>query len=102
MIQAYGLKNLLERFSEVQGDDLKILKGQGCGKCGGTGYRGRLAVSEVFEYTDDLKEIFLKKRSLESLRERLQTQPGYRTLREDGMLKAAKGLTTIEEVLRVC
>lgn len=102
VIQAYGLRNLLERFSELNGDGLKILKGQGCGKCGGTGYRGRLAVSEVFEYTDDLKELFLEKRSLELLRERLKAHPGYRTLQEDGLLKAAKGLTTIEEVLRVC
>jgi len=102
VVQAYGLKELLERFSELKGGGLKILRGQGCAKCGGTGYRGRLAVSEVFEYTDDLKEIFLEKRSLEVLREQLRAHPGYRTLREDGLLKAAKGLTTIEEVLRVC
>lgn len=102
VVQAYGLKELLERFSELKGGGLKILRGQGCAKCGGTGYRGRLAVSEVFEYTDDLKEIFLEKRSLEVLREQLRAHPGYRTLREDGLLKAAKGLTTLEEVLRVC
>jgi type II secretory ATPase GspE/PulE/Tfp pilus assembly ATPase PilB-like protein len=102
VVQAYGLKELLERFSELKGGGLKILRGQGCAKCGGTGYRGRLAVSEVFEYTDDLKEIFLEKRSLEVLREHLRAHPGYRTLREDGLFKAARGLTTIEEVLRVC
>jgi general secretion pathway protein E len=56
----------------------------------------------LFEYTDELKEVFLKKQSLESLRATLRSIENFRTLREDGLIKAAKGITTVEEVLRVC
>jgi general secretion pathway protein E len=56
----------------------------------------------LFEYTDELKEVFLRKQSLESLRATLRSNKDFRTLREDGLLKVAKGITTVEEVLRVC
>ena len=46
-------------------------------------------------------EEFLQKHSLEALRAALRERYSFRTLREDGMLKAMKGVTTIEEVLRV-
>jgi len=78
------------------------MRGDGCPKCVGTGYRGRIAIFELFEYRDELKEVFLRKRSLESLKAALRDNKDFRTLREDGMLKVAKGLTTLEEVLRVC
>ena len=78
------------------------LFGEGCPKCAGTGYRGRTAIFEMFQYTDELKEVFLRKRSLESLRAALRDNKSFRTLREDGMVKVVKGLTTVEEVLRVC
>lgn len=102
LIQAYDLGKLLSRFGDLNGEGLKLKKGKGCAKCGGTGYRGRLAIGEVFTYTDELKEIFLEKRSLDVLRKQLQLCPGYRTLREDGLLKVSRGVTTLEEVLRVC
>jgi len=61
-----------------------------------------MAIFELFEYTDELKEVFLKKQSLESLRATLRGDKNLRTLREDGLVKVAKGVTTVEEVLRVC
>jgi len=76
-------------------------KGKGCPACAGTGYKGRMSIFECFEYTDDLKEAFLRERSLETLRTALRERHAFRTLREDGMLKVLKGLTTIEEILRV-
>jgi type II secretory ATPase GspE/PulE/Tfp pilus assembly ATPase PilB-like protein len=61
-----------------------------------------MAIFELFDYTDDLKELFLKKMSLEALRGALRERPSFRYLREDGILKVARGQTTLDEVLRVC
>ena len=103
MLKEYGIWELVERFSGLMdGKPPTFLRGKGCPNCSNTGYRGRIAIIEIFPYTDDLKEVFLKKMSLEALREALRKDKSFRLLREDGMLKAAKGLTTFEEVLRVC
>jgi len=102
LLKEYGIYEIAERFSGLFEGKPAFLKGKGCSHCSNTGYRGRIAIFEIFQYTDDLKEVFLKKMSLESLRESLRKDKKFRVLREDGMLKVAKGLTTLEEVLRVC
>ena len=102
LLKEYGIYEIAERFSGLFEGKPAFLKGKGCSHCSNTGYRGRIAIFEIFQYTDDLKEVFLKKMSLESLREALRKDKKFRVLREDGMLKVAKGLTTLEEVLRVC
>ncbi|MCX8069431.1 MAG: hypothetical protein N2738_02885, partial [Thermodesulfovibrionales bacterium] len=61
----------------------------------------RMAIYECFEFDDYLKEIFIKHRSLEQLRRVLFERYNFRSLRQDGLIKVLKGLTTIEEVLRV-
>jgi general secretion pathway protein E len=102
LLKEYRIREIAERNSNLIPGGINFVKGKGCPKCAQTGYRGRIAVFELFEYTDELKQIFLKKMSLEVLREVLVKDKTFRFLREDGMLKVAKGLTTIEEVLRVC
>jgi type II secretory ATPase GspE/PulE/Tfp pilus assembly ATPase PilB-like protein len=102
LLKEYGIYEIAERFIGLFEGKPTFLRGKGCSHCSNTGYRGRIAIFEIFQYTDDLKEVFLKKMSLESLREALRKDKNFRVLREDGMLKVAKGLTTLEEVLRVC
>ena len=102
VLKEYQIDEISERFSRLLEGGPNFMRGDGCPKCVGTGYRGRIAVFELFEYRDELKEVFLRKRSLESLKAALRDNKGFRTLREDGILKVAKGLTTLEEVLRVC
>jgi type II secretory ATPase GspE/PulE/Tfp pilus assembly ATPase PilB-like protein len=102
VLKEYHIPELSERYSSLLKGNPTFKRGEGCPKCAGTGYRGRLAIFELFEYTDELKEVFLKKQSLESLRATLRGGKNFRTLREDGMVKVAKGITTVEEVLRVC
>jgi type II secretory ATPase GspE/PulE/Tfp pilus assembly ATPase PilB-like protein len=92
----------MKRFAELIPGGPAYMKGEGCPQCAGTGYRGRTALFELFDYTDDLREVFLKTMSLEALRQAVRANPRFRLLREDGMIKVMKGLTTIEEVLRVC
>ena len=102
VLKEYQIDEIGERFSRLLEGGPNFMRGDGCPKCVGTGYRGRIAIFELFEYRDELKEVFLRKRSLESLKAALRDNKDFRTLREDGMLKVAKGLTTLEEVLRVC
>jgi len=102
VLKEYNIHGLSERYSNMLKGDMNFKRGKGCPRCAGTGYRGRIAIFELFEYTDELREVFLKKRSLESLRAALRNNMDFRTLREDGMVKVTKGITTVEEVLRVC
>jgi type IV pilus assembly protein PilB len=74
--------------------------GGGCRNCSDTGYKGRLAVYEVMEIKDDLKEFVLNGASaLELKREAIRL--GMKTLRQSALSKVAEGVTTLQEVLRV-
>jgi general secretion pathway protein E len=72
----------------------------GCPRCQGTGYRGRVGIYELVDVTPELQELILSRATAERMRT-LATTQGGRTLREDGLLKARAGLTTVEEVVRV-
>ncbi|MBW8311619.1 MAG: Flp pilus assembly complex ATPase component TadA [Rhizobium sp.] len=75
-------------------------KAVGCPRCRGTGYRGRLGIYELVDVTPELQELVLERATAERMRQ-LATAQGGRTLREDGLLKARQGLTTVDEVVRV-
>jgi type IV pilus assembly protein PilB len=72
----------------------------GCSSCAGTGYRGRLAMHEVMMMSEELGKLAVRNASSEEVRS-VAIDQGMRTLRQDGWLKVAQGLTTIGEVLRV-
>ncbi|MBF0486614.1 MAG: type II/IV secretion system protein [Nitrospirae bacterium] len=101
LLDKYPIMQLYERYKDVLGLKLDMKRGTGCRKCAGTGYRGMIAVYEVFKYAEDLKEQFLKEQSIIAMRKSLIEHHGFRTLREDGLLKVIAGTTTVEEVLRV-
>lgn len=101
VMKEYHLHEIHERHKDIIGGGMEFRRGRGCTKCAGTGYRGRIAIFEIFDYTDDQKEVFLKGKSLESLKAAIRRQSYFRPLREDGMLKVMKGITTVEEILRV-
>lgn len=65
-----------------------------------TGYRGRLGIFEVLPVTEVIKEMIIKKSSTEQIMSQAR-KDGMKTMIEDGFIKAVKGLTSIEEVLRV-
>ncbi len=75
-------------------------RGAGCRACGGTGYRGRVGIFEVFEVTEPMRDLIAAGAPAEDLG-RAARRDGMRTLREDALGKAAEGITTLEEVLRV-
>ena len=72
----------------------------GCRKCSGQGYTGRIAVFEVARLSEALREAINEKCSERELLEAAR-QDGFLTMYEDGLLKAAAGHTTIEEIVRV-
>ena len=94
-------KALLERWGLKGKDGVALYRGKGCEKCKGTGYKGRGAIFELMIVDDDLRELIIASASTVVLRKKAQER-GMRTLAEDGLTKALKGLTTIEEVARVC
>jgi len=74
-------------------------RGAGCAKCRSSGYKGRLGIYEFMEFDDDMRDLVARNPSLTELRATAKAS-GMRTLREDGLLKVAQGMTTIEEVMR--
>jgi type IV pilus assembly protein PilB len=73
---------------------------QGCVRCGHSGYRGRIGIYEVMMITDALRRLILEKANADDLRAAAR-QEGMRTLREDGLAKMRRGITSMGEVLRV-
>jgi len=64
------------------------------------GYKGRIGIFEVLPITETIKGLIVKRATSDELQSQAQTE-GMRTMTEDGFVKAARGVTTIEEVLRV-
>src|SRR5262249_17441732 len=78
-----------------------FMRGVGCGHCNQTGYRGRLGIFELMKLTSQLREMTFTQAPTHKIRKKGR-QNGMRTLLEDGVLKALKGITTREEVLTTC
>ena len=72
----------------------------GCGKCLGTGYRGRRALLELLEFSDGVRDVVLKRPTISDLRNVLE-QGHYITLQKFGFQLVAQGVTSFEEVERV-
>jgi len=75
--------------------------GKGCDKCNGTGLRGRVAVYEVVPVNEAIKNIIADQKGNEELIVKEREKMGLLTIKQDGILKIIKGLTTIEEIERV-
>jgi type IV pilus assembly protein PilB len=81
-------------------ESFDLYRAVGCHACSNTGYRGRLALHEVMPLTDELEQLIVTRATGTEMRE-LALAQGMVALRDDGWAKAAAGLTTVEEVLRV-
>ena len=88
-------------FLAVQGvANAAIYKGAGCERCRQGGYSGRVGIYELLVLDDVTRDAIARSPNVTEFR-RMCVERGMVTLRQDGMAKVAKGLTTIEEVLRV-
>jgi type IV pilus assembly protein PilB len=79
----------------------RFVHGAGCVSCRGRGYAGRVAVIEKMVLTPKLREYIAEKRTTSELRQQAMAE-GMMTLQQSGLLKVRDGVTTLEEVLRVC
>ncbi len=99
--EAYHVPDDQRRFLERTGLNLKeLVHGAGCDACRGSGYVGRIGIFEMIVVDDKFREIINQDSSVANMR-RAFRESGRDTLFHDGIKKVAKGLTTVEEVLRV-
>lgn len=85
-------------FAPSSAAKIKPHKGKGCEFCGGTGYKGRVAIYEVLEMTPLVKELVLKNASADEIKKQA-IKDGMKTLRMSALTKVAQGLTTLDEAI---
>jgi len=83
-----------------QAANATFARGDGCGDCNATGYRGRMGIFEIFVMNEEIQKMIYENAGTARLREKARSQ-GMRTMREDGARKVTSGLTTIEEVVSI-
>jgi type IV pilus assembly protein PilB len=104
--------HIKKSISDISGEELKkygvdlsheinFYHGKGCDHCNGTGLKGRLAIFEAVPVTDNIRNIITEKKGNEELIDKERRAMGLITIKQDGILKIIKGLTTIEEIERV-
>ncbi len=89
-------EDLAERFG-IEG---KVFRGRGCDSCRGTGYAGRTAIYEILVVDDEIRRAITSNADSETIKA-IARKKGMKTLVESGLEKVKRGITTLEEVLRV-
>ncbi len=79
----------------------KLFRGKGCEKCLNTGYAGRYGIFELLVLTSGVRKMIMEHAEAQLIKE-FAIKEGMKTLLQDGIDKSIEGMTTIEEVLRVC
>lgn len=83
-----------------KGKRIVFYRGRGCDRCYGTGYRGRIAIFEILPVTPSIASLISKRADSQTIQNKAREE-GMTTMMQDGLQKAAKGITTVEEVVRV-
>ena len=78
----------------------EFFEGTGCIECGGTGYRGRTALCELLDLTDELREMILAQAPASEIKQVMRAK-GMRFLRESAVEKVLSGITTLREINKV-
>jgi type IV pilus assembly protein PilB len=95
-----GLPPSIKKKYRFKKGEIFLWEGEGCVECARTGFSGRIGIFEVLKMTKELAKIVLTQPSEDKIAKEAKRQ-GMLTMRQDGILKALEGITTIEEVLRV-
>jgi type IV pilus assembly protein PilB len=85
-------------ISKETADRMQLFRGAGCPICAGSGYKGRVAIYEVLDFSSSLKEMVLRGDSIIEVKKQA-IREGMKTLRMAALTKAAEGRTTLEEAL---
>ncbi len=86
-------------LTDEEMEHMTFYRGKGCSQCNKRGYRGRTGIFEFLKMTDRLRPLVMQRSQTSVIREAAQKE-GMRPLREDGLEKIRKGITTIEEIIR--
>lgn len=94
---------LQEEFNKLNlpEDEINLHIGKGCKECGGTGYKGRSGIHELLILDSEIRELLMTEVGSGPIT-KLAKAKGMRQLWQDGIIKIARGITTYEELLRVC
>ena len=87
-------------INPTAGERVTLHRGVGCATCSNTGYKGRMAIHEVMILSEDFKKGVLQRKTASDLK-KIARAGGMQTLRECGVKKVLKGMTSVEELLRV-
>jgi len=87
-------------IAKEKGGKIRLFRGRGCSLCQKTGYLGRTGIFEILEITEPIKKLVMVKANASQIKEEAQ-RLGMKTMLEDGFEKVEKGITTIDEILRV-
>jgi type II secretory ATPase GspE/PulE/Tfp pilus assembly ATPase PilB-like protein len=90
IMEAYG-REYFKRVGVKYSKDLKLYKPKGCGNCGDTGFKGRMAIHELLVGTDDVKRAVQRRAPIDELR-KIALDQGMRTLLQDALEKMFKGI----------
>jgi general secretion pathway protein E len=85
------------RLGKYLGNKTQMMVSTGCGRCLKTGYRGRRAIFELLDFTDDLRDVILREPSIQAMKKVIETGH-FTTLAQSGWKLVAEGVTTLEEV----
>jgi len=91
-LRSYGVES-------IDPDKIKFFEGVGCSECGQSGYKGRLAIYECVDINNEIREVITEKDDM--LLSRVTKKQGALNMRQDGLLKASLGLTSVSEVERM-
>lgn len=100
-IESYSPDPKIIKSLDIRVDEnTKFYHGKGCNQCNNSGYKGRIGVYEVLKVTETISELINKGATLEKIK-RQAVEDGMTFMKYDGIEKAKRGITTLEEVLRV-
>jgi type II secretory ATPase GspE/PulE/Tfp pilus assembly ATPase PilB-like protein len=100
------IKSILEKLPEKYREkyifeNLKFYESKGCEACQGIGYKGRIGIYEIMVINDEIEKVVLSGQISEYDLRKISVKKGMVTMAQDGILKAADGVTSIKEVFRV-
>ncbi|MEK6582032.1 MAG: ATPase, T2SS/T4P/T4SS family [Nitrospirota bacterium] len=97
--ESYSAEEDILRRIGIKGKIL-LHRGKGCGECRSTGYLGREGLFELLIITEGIKKLIVEKATASEIKAQA-VKEGFKTMREEGLLKVVEGVTTLEEVVRV-
>ncbi|MBD3270980.1 MAG: type II/IV secretion system protein, partial [Elusimicrobia bacterium] len=95
-------KEMIQYLNEngIDTSNVNLMQGQGCSNCGDSGYKGRAGIHELLVMDEELRALTVGEIAAKPIND-LAVKRGMRPMVQDGLVKVAQGVTTLEEIMRV-